>query len=83
MFKLLSVRSVKCIGFMVVTRPKMRTNPARAGAKAVDLGGPSVYQGGQSFKLSTKAAVFKRVSLFIGGPGPPFRAGTEPCSCSS
>ena len=30
------------------------------------LRGPSVYQGGQSLKLSTKAAVFKRVSLLIG-----------------
>ena len=27
---------------------------ARAGARAVDLGGSSVYQGGQSVKLSTK-----------------------------
>ena len=43
----------------------------RAGGRAVDLrGGPSVYQGrGQSLKLSTKAAVFKRVSLLIGGGG--------------
>ena len=40
----------------------------RAGARAVDLRGPSVYQGGQSLKLSTKATVFKRVSLLIGGP---------------
>ena len=40
---------------------------ARAGRRAVDLGGPSVYQGGQSLKLITKAAVFKRVSLLIGG----------------
>ena len=39
----------------------------RAGGKAVDLGWPSVYQEGQSLKVSTKAAVFKRVSLLIGG----------------
>ena len=33
---------------------------SRAGARAVDLGGPSVYQGGgASLKLSTKAAVFE------------------------
>ena len=31
------------------------------------LRGASVYQGGQSLKLSTKAVVFKRVSLLIGG----------------
>ena len=37
--------------------------PDRAGGRAVDLGGPSVYQGGQSLKLSTETAVFKRVSL--------------------
>ena len=43
----------------------------RAGARAVDLRGPSVYQGGQSLKLSTKATVFKRVSLLIGGQAPP------------
>ena len=40
----------------------------RAGARAVDLGGPSFNQGGeQSLKLSTKAAVFKREILLIGG----------------
>ena len=40
----------------------------RAGARAVDLGGPRVYQWGrQSLKLSTNAAVFKRESLLIGG----------------
>ena len=51
----------------------------RVGARAVDLRGPSVYQGGQSLKLSTKATVFKKVSLLIGGPsmsiggpGPPW-----------
>ena len=44
----------------------------RAGPRAVDLGEPSVYQGGgQSLKFSTKTAVFKIVSLLIGGPGPP------------
>ena len=57
----------------------------RAGARAVDLGGPSVYQGGQSLNLSTKAVLFKRESLFIGGgkhvdwggqaPLPPLGAG--------
>ena len=40
---------------------------SRAIARAVDLGGPSVYQGSQSLKLSTKVAVIKRVSLLIGG----------------
>ena len=40
----------------------------KAGARAVDLEGPSVYQGGgQSLKLRTIAAVFKRVCLLIGG----------------
>ena len=39
----------------------------RAGARAVDLGGPSIYQGCQSLKLSTKAAFFKRLGLLIGG----------------
>ena len=39
----------------------------RAGARAVDLGEPSVYQGGQSLKLSTKTTVFKRVILLING----------------
>ena len=39
----------------------------RAGARTVDLGDPSFYQGGQSLKLSTKAAVFKRENLLIGG----------------
>ena len=36
----------------------------------MEVGGrePSVYQdGGQSLKLNTKAGVFKRVSLLIGG----------------
>ena len=59
---------------------------SRAGGRAVDLGGPSVYQGGggQSLKLSTKAAVFKRVSLLIGGvqearpPCPPLPFGPGP-----
>ena len=41
----------------------------RACGRAVDLGGPSVYQGDQCLKLSTKTAVFKRVSLLIGGGG--------------
>ena len=39
---------------------KITSCSTRAGARAVDLGG-------QSLKLSTKAAVFKRVSLLIGG----------------
>ena len=41
----------------------------RAGARAVNLRGPSVYKRGQSLKLSTKAAVFKRASFLIGGGG--------------
>ena len=51
----------------------------RAGARAVDSEGPSFYQGGgQSLKLSSKAAVFKRESLLIWGAsmsigGPPWR----------
>ena len=40
---------------------------ARAGARAVDLGGQAFVRKGQSSKLSTKATVFKRVSLLIGG----------------
>ena len=40
----------------------------RAGARAVDLGGQAFIRGGQSLKLSTKAAVFKKLSLLIGGP---------------
>ena len=36
--------------------------PVKAGSRAVDLRGPSVYQGGQSLKLNLKFAVFKRVS---------------------
>ena len=48
----------------------------RAGGRAVDLGGPSVYQEKGKFEIKQKtAAVFKRLSLFIGGPsmsiGPP------------
>ena len=39
----------------------------RAGARAVDLGRPSVYRGGQSLKLSTIAPVFKRLSLLVKG----------------
>ena len=39
----------------------------RAGARAVDLGGPSVYQRGQCLKLSTKAIAFKKLSLLIRG----------------
>ena len=63
---------------MLLYRP---SSLARASATAVDLAGPSVYEGGQNLKLSTKAAVFKRESLLIGGqacrfgrpgyPGPP------------
>ena len=49
---------------MLLYRP---SSLARASATAVDLGGPSVYEGGQNLKLSTKAAVFKRESLLIGG----------------
>ena len=44
------------------------TRLPRAGGRAVDLGGPSVCQGGgQSLKISTKAAAFKKASLLIGG----------------
>ena len=39
----------------------------RAGARAIDLGRPSVYQGGQNLKLSARAAVIKRESFLIGG----------------
>ena len=49
----------------------------RAGARAVDSRGPSVYQGGHSLKLSTKATVFKRVSLLIGGGGQACRLGAQ------
>ena len=45
-----------------------RVTVHRAGVRSVDVGGANVYQGGQSLKLSTKAAVFKRISLLIGGP---------------
>ena len=38
----------------------------KAGGRAVDLRGPSVYNGGEGGKV-TKAAVFKRVSLLIEG----------------
>ena len=34
----------------------------------VDLGGQAFMRGGQSLKLSTKTAVFKRVSFLVGGP---------------
>ena len=35
--------------------------------RAVDLGGPSVYQGGPKCEIKHKATVFKRVNLLIGG----------------
>ena len=41
---------------------KQRSGEFTAGSRAVDLGG-------QSLKLSTEAAVFKRVSLLIWGGG--------------
>ena len=41
----------------------------RAGARAVDLGGSNVCEGGESLNLSTKAAVFKRESFLKGGGG--------------
>ena len=58
----------------------------RACGRAIDLGGPNVYQGDQRLKFSTKTAVFKRVSLLVGGgaslsigetrpPWPPLNAG--------
>ena len=44
----------------------------RAGDRAVDLEGPRIYQESKNLKLKTKAAIFKRVSLLIGGGvGPP------------
>ena len=46
----------------------LKIENVRAGARVVDLGRPSVYQGGgQSLNLSTKAAVLKRESLLNGG----------------
>ena len=44
------------------------TNVPRAGARAVDLGGPSVYQGGPKDEIKHKATAFKKVNLLIGGP---------------
>ena len=43
------------------------TNVPRAGARAVDLGGPSVYQGGPKGEIKHKATAFKKVNLLIGG----------------
>ena len=37
-------------------------------AEQSTYGGQAFFRGGQNLKLSTKAAVFKRVSLLIGGP---------------
>ena len=42
-------------------------NTLRAGGRAVEVGGPSVYQGEKNLKISTKADIFKRVSLLIEG----------------
>ena len=49
----------------------------RAGCRAVDLGEQAFIRGrpGQSLKLSTKAALFKRVNLLIEEAWPPFGAG--------
>ena len=58
----------------------------RAGARAVDLGAQSVYQEGQSLKLSTKAAVFKRVGLLIkmsGHSWPPLAPAMAHTECES
>ena len=41
----------------------------RAGARAVDLGGPSVYQGGPKFKIKHKSRCFQKRKLVIGGGG--------------
>ena len=41
-------------------------SPKYAQSRAVDVAGPSVYQGGKNLKVITTAAVFKRVSLLIG-----------------
>ena len=56
----------------------MLTLRGRAGARAVSrLRGASVYQGGESLKLSTRSTVFKRVSLLIGGWGQACRLGVQ------
>ena len=57
-------------------REPLYYNVSRAGGRAVDLGGLSVYQGGQSLKLSAKVAVFKKLSLKLGAR-PPLGAGPE------
>ena len=60
----------------------------RAGSRAVNLEGPSVYQGGAKCEIKHKATVFKRVSLLIGGakhvdwgarPGPPLAPALHSC----
>ena len=46
----------------------------RVGAKAVDLGGPRVYQGGPKFENKHKSRCLQKRKLVIGGarpPGPP------------
>ena len=40
---------------------------SRAGGRAVNLGGQAFIRGGQSLKISTKGAVFIRVSMLIEG----------------
>ena len=57
----------------------------RAGARAVDLGGPSVYQGGPKFEINHKSHCFQKSklvdwggpSMSIGGPGSPLGAGPD------
>ena len=51
----------------LITNTRANNMSDRAGARAVDLGGPSVYQGGPKCEIMHKAPVFKRVSLLIGG----------------
>ena len=51
----------------LVLCPYKVCHQARAGARAVNLGGPNVYQGGPKFEIKHKVAVFKRESLWNGG----------------
>ena len=52
----------------------------KTGARAVDLGGPSVYQGGPKFEIKHKIRCLQKRKLVnwgggqacrLGGPGPP------------
>ena len=52
---------------------------ARAGGRAVDLGGANVYQGGPKFEIKHNSRCLQKsklvnwggASMSIGGPGPP------------